>query len=614
MRTDRFIKILATVFLIVFFILAISSAIFESTTVDEIAHITAGYSYLTKKDMRLNPEHPPLLKDISALFLLPLHLKFPHDSKAWLEEINGQWELGFDFFYKSGNNPDQILFWARLGPMILAVLLGIFIFKFTKEFFNTKVALLALFLFLFSPTVLAHSRYATTDIAATFGFFTATFYFLRFLKNPNKKNLAIAGIFFGIAQLFKFSLILLIPFFAIISIIWIFTKNFQGSTLKNMGLIFLIFAIGYLFVVFPVYQFHIWNYPARPQSAEEKKLILSAKSCDEINKSAIIASQFRDTACQLKTYKGATFVKNAIIWTSNKPILRAFSQYASGFLMASKRVSAGSLNYFFGTVSYGSHALYFPVAFFVKEPIALHILILIAIYSSLRSRTDIKEHLTEFVLFLFVVFYLLISISGNLNIGIRHILPVYPFIFILISIAIFRKLESMPNFEFISNFSTFKKIFYFYFNKFLMYAIVFILLIWYATSSISIFPNFLTYFNEMAGGPANGYKYLSDSNLDWGQSLKQLATFVEENNIEKIHLDYFGNGYPEYYLKEKYIPWSSKNGAPHGWFAVSAYYLDMATGAPSGSFKRTDEDSYLWLRDKTPQIKIDNSIFVYYFE
>lgn len=614
MITDRFIKILAVVFLIVFLILTVSSAIFESTTVDEIVHITAGYSYLIKKDMRLNPEHPPLLKDISAIFLLPLHLTFPHNSKAWSEEINGQWELGFDFFYKIGNDPDKILFWARLVPILLAVLLGFFIFKLTKEFFNAKVALLALFLFLFSPTVLAHSRYVTTDIAATFGFFTAIFYFLRFLKNPNKKNLAIAGIFFGIAQLFKFSLILLIPFFLIIAIAWIFSKNLKDSTLKNLGSICLIFIIGYLFVVFPTYQFHILNYPAGPVSIEEKNLILSAQSCDEIDKSAITASQFRDTVCQLKTYEGPTFVKNAVIWSSDKPILRAFSQYAFGFLMASKRASEGGLNYFFGDISYDSHMTYFLAAFLIKEPLDIHILILIAIYSLLRSQLSIKKNFTEFVLFLFIIFYLLISMAGNLNIGIRHILPVYPFIFVLISATIFRKLESMPNFEFIPSFSIFKKIFSFYFYKFLTYAVVFILLIWYAVSSVLVFPNFLTYFNEIVGGPANGYKYLSDSNSDWGQSLKSLARFVEKNDIDQIHLDYFGNGYPEYYLKEKYIPWSSKKGAPRGWFAISVHYLDMATGIPHGSFKIETEDSYIWLRGKNPQEKIGNSIFVYYFE
>lgn len=615
---DRLIKILAGIFLIVFAALGISSAMFESAIVDEVPHITAGYSYLIEKDMRLNPEHPPLLKDISAVFLLPLNLNFPFDSKSWIEDINGQWNLGNKFFYESGNDPDKILFWARLGPLLLTVIFGIFIFKFAKNFFSPRIALLTLFLFLFSPTILAHSRYVTTDIAAGFGFFTAIFYFLKFLKEPNGKNLLIAGVFFGIAQLFKFSLILLIPFFIFILIFWILVKNTHEKFTKPFYIFstFLILIIGYLFIVFPVYQFHILNYPAAPQNIEQKNIILSVESCDEIDKSVILASQFRDTACQLKKHEGSPLLKDYVIWASDKPVLRAFSQYALGVMMSSSRFSEKGLNYFFGKVSYGSHKAYFPASYLIKEPFPLHILSLIAVFILLQSARSfrIKEHFTEIVLLVFVVLYLSISISANLNIGIRHIIPIYPFIFLLISATIMRRLEALPKFDFTPDLSIIKKIFIFYFHKFLKYIAVFFLLLWYLSSSVSVFPNFLTYFNEFAGGHENGYKYLSDSNLDWGQSLKQLSIFTEKNNIREIHLDYFGNGFPEYYLKAKYIPWSSERGAPKGWFAVSAHYLGIAEGEPSGSFEREEKDSYIWLKDKIPTAKIGNSIFIYYFE
>lgn len=615
---DRLIKILAVIFLIIFLALIILSATFESATVDEVPHITAGYSYLTKKDMRLNPEHPPLLKDLSAVFLLPLNLNFPSGSQSWIEDINGQWNLGSKFFYESGNDPDKILFLARLGPMLLTMLFGIFIFKFAREFFNSRVALFTLFLFLFSPTILAHSRYVTTDIAAGFGFFTAIFYFLRFLKEPNGKNLLIAGVFFGVAQLFKFSLILLIPFFVFIVVFWILAKNTHEKFTKPFYIFstFLIFIIGYLLVVFPVYQFHTLNYPAAPQNIEQKNMILSVESCDEIDKSVILASQFRDTACQLKKYEGSPLLKDYVIWTSDKPVLRAFSQYALGAMMSSSRFSEEGLNYFFGEVSYESHRLYFPAAYLIKEPLPLHILSLIAVCILLRSARSfrIKEHSTEIILLAFIVLYLSISISANLNIGIRHIIPIYPFIFLLVSTAIAHRLNALPEFDFAPDISIIKKIFVFYFSKLLKYAAVIFLLLWYFSSSISAFPNFLTYFNEFAGGPKNGYKYLSDSNLDWGQSLKQLAKFTEKNNIKEIHLDYFGNGSPEYYLKEKYISWSSKKGAPKGWFAISIHYLNIAESEPSGPFEREEKNSYIWLRDETPIAKVGNSIFIYYFE
>src|SRR3989344_4672661 len=111
--------LLALMFALMFF-----SAWNESATMDELAHIPAGYSYLTQRDYRLNPEHPPLIKDLAAFPLLFLDLNFPTNSKAWAEDINGQWDMGRIFFYESGNNPGSILFWSRLPLMFLALLLG----------------------------------------------------------------------------------------------------------------------------------------------------------------------------------------------------------------------------------------------------------------------------------------------------------------------------------------------------------------------------------------------------------------------------------------------------------------------------------------------------------
>src|SRR3989338_7665710 len=212
----------ATVFLslavMLFFLMNVSGK--ESAVMDELAHIPAGYSYLKYQDMRLNPEHPPLLKDLAALPLAFMELNFPAELKAWTTDVNGQWIMGDEFLYKSGNDPDRIVWWSRLGPIALTVLLGFFLFKFGTEFFSAKVGLVALILFAFSHAVLAHGKYVTTDVAAAFGFFTALCYFLRYLKEPSRKNLIWAGVFFGIAQALKFSLVLLIPFFIGIALLW----------------------------------------------------------------------------------------------------------------------------------------------------------------------------------------------------------------------------------------------------------------------------------------------------------------------------------------------------------------------------------------------------------
>ena len=142
-----------------------------------------------------------------------------------------------------------------------------------------------------------------------------------------------------------------------------------------------------------------------------------------------------------------------------------------------------------------------------------------------------------------------------------------------------------------------------------------ILLFWQAISVISIFPSFLSYFNEAVGGPDKGYLYAVDSNLDWGQDLKRLVKWTDENGVDKIYLDYFGGGNPDYYLKTKYAPWWGQRAEaelPKGsYLAVSASLLQGGKGRATKGFDQPTE-YYKWLDKYTPFAKIGHSIFVYY--
>jgi hypothetical protein len=152
-----------------------------------------------------------------------------------------------------------------------------------------------------------------------------------------------------------------------------------------------------------------------------------------------------------------------------------------------------------------------------------------------------------------------------------------------------------------------------------------ILLIWYAFSSLSSFPYYLTYFNELVGGGKNGYIYVTDSNLDWGQDLKRLVKWIDEftppagtafagTHIQKIKVDYFGGATVEYYLKGKYEEWHADydpQKAKNSWLAVSATFLQQSRAISTKGFeKRTDQ--YLWLNQYKPVAVIGNSIFVYF--
>jgi len=570
--SNRLTNIIAGLLLIIVFFVCFFGMKGDSTTMDEMSHIPAGYSYLTQKDYLINPEHPPLVKDLAAVPLLFLDLNFPEDHNSWTEGTNEQWTYGSQFLYYSGNDADQITFLARVPMILLLLFLGWFIFRWTKELAGNKVALLVLTLFSFSPTFLAHGRLVTTDVAAALGVVMTSYFWIKFLKNPSKKNIIFAGLIFGISMLLKFSVVLVIPLFGIITVVY--ALLWKKPLLKYIGMAIMAGIIG-MILIWPVYQFHLLNYPAERQ-LRDSEIILSSG--------------------------GINTTESICLWMADKPGLRPYAHYFLGLLMASQRVSGGNTVYFLNEISNLGWWYYFPLIYLLKIPLAFHILTLIALlyvfwiviikrpFSQnifLRITEWIKNHFTEFSMMVFLVIYWITSITGALNIGVRHILPVFPFTYILVAlgIAAWIKRISSPAWKKIGT------------------SLVAVLLGFYIISSLLVWPHYLTYFNEIAKGPENGYKYAVDSNYDWGQDLKRLKEWVDENEIEKIYLSYFGGGNPEYYLKEKYASWwgdRDKKELPEGsYLAVSLTLLQGGKGSPAPGFDQPT-GCYLWLDDYEP--------------
>ena len=196
--------LLACVVIVAFFLMLWAS-FGESAIMDELAHIPAGYGYVHNLDYRLNPEHPPLVKALAALPLLFFNPTFPTDNRAWTTDINGQWDMGTSFLYESGNDPNLIVRVARIAPILLTLILIVLIYMWSAELLGAWWGLLPTILFSFSPTVLAHGHYVTTDVGATFGIFLAAYFFIKYLLSPSIRRLLIAGLVFGLAQLMKFS-------------------------------------------------------------------------------------------------------------------------------------------------------------------------------------------------------------------------------------------------------------------------------------------------------------------------------------------------------------------------------------------------------------------------
>ncbi len=595
-------KFIAGVIIVVAVVLAISSSWGDSTVVDEVPHIGAGYSYLVKQDYRLNPEHPPLAKDLAAIPLLFLNLnQTAFQTKAWQTDINGQWEFGRALIYNSGNNPTVVTQVARLPMMLFFILSAILVFIWAYELYGQLAAFIALILFSFSPTIMAHSRFVTTDVAALWAVLYATYFFVKYLKAPTHKNLIIAGLIFGLALLAKFSTILLIPLFGLIALIYGYIKSQPHEKIKDalsraLKTVVLM-AIGFIIIVWPVYYLHTYNYPIERQHRDTE---------------AILRSIYGDS------YARYSFMLNPVVYASGQPIIRAPAHYFLGVFRVFHQTSEPHNTYFLGQVNaYGSH-LYFPVVYFIKEPLAWWALVVIALLflgtqlqrpsreTFHRVSAFIKNHLAEFAMILWLIIYWAASINSTLNIGVRHLLPTYPFAILLVSGLIARVGQKVK--------AKSKK-----FSVTFMVVLA-ILLGSYVSENLDVYPFYLTYFNQTVGGSAGGYEYVNDSNLDWGQDLRRLADWVKQNNIPRIETDYFGWADPVYYMGQTYEQlWSSKyrdaqdfksRNDTNGWIAISATFLKGSEGSPE--FPKPV--NYTWLESFKPVTIVGNSIFIYHIK
>lgn len=610
MKTDslsfRISAVLAALLLCVMGSLMLYRAATETTIVDETPHIAAGYSYALLQDYRLNPEHPPLLKMLAAVPLAFLDLSFPTDSAAWTEKINGQWDTGIEFLFGGENDAVAITFWARLAPLLLTLSLGVLLFLWSFERAGALGALFATTLFAFSPTFLAHGPLVTTDAAAAFGALLATYFLIRWLQKQTWRNLLFAGVAFGIAQLLKFSMILLVPYFGIAILLWVLLKDrpslakdttlngareYLTRLLSYSGRLILIGLIG-LLLIYPIYAYTIADYPAEEQRRQS---------------SAILESSPYPAVAQ------------ATVWASDKPLLRPYAQFALGQLMVFQRVEGGNTVYFLGDVAKEAWLEYFPIVFALKVPLSLLVMLtgaLIFFWTSfLRGwRAHLSEwgsrYAVEVILWTFPVLYWGVSMLGNLNIGIRHVLPTFPFIYLVLAVlaAAWVRGRSAEGLERFSIPSFFKHLYV----RWLRFSILFVLLVWYVLSSLSAFPHSLAYFNELAGGPSGGYRYVTDSNLDWGQDLRRLADYAKENDINEVRLHYFGTADPAYFLGDAYVPFENTPSERHGWIAVSATNLQEGRATPAKGYNDKSTDYYRWLDAYEPRIIIGHSIFVYY--
>ncbi len=468
----------------------------ETQTWDEACHIFAGYSYWTHADFGMNPEHPPLVKLLATAPLLSLSLRVPSHPNIFSKEED--FTTAADFVY--GNDAEAILFRTRITAASLSLILAIVLFFGAREMFGRLAALIALALFVFEPTILAHGAVVTTDMAMSCFLFATVWAFYRYVKRPSLVRLVLTALSAGLALASKHSGILVIPVLIVLAAteLW-FSRREQAAirrqqVMRLAGAIIVISVIS-VAVLWATYGFHL--HPRANLEAEARVIQYASR----------LHHPFQAGMIQ-------TFARWHLL-----PETYLYGLADVGF------TADFSHTYLLGKVYPHGVWYYFPIAWVIKASLALILLLLPLPFALLWRGADHRREL----LFLAApaIIYLAVAIASRMNIGVRHILPIFPFLFVLAGWGAATLMERRRRWA---------------------YVIVLVLL-FDVFSSVRAFPSYVAYANELWGGSANTYKYLSDSNVDWAQQLKAVKKYLDSRGAQDCWFAYFGEvaAEPAYY-------------------------------------------------------------------
>lgn len=461
----------------------------ESQTFDEPAHLYAGYSYWLRGDFGVNPEHPPLVKLVASLPALLVDR--PHYSEPPDIYFRGASVLGgFQLLAPPGSGAwlDHARAAVAIFPLLLAVVVGVA----GTEMFGTGAALFALALLVFDPLILAHGPLVTTDTAATCFIFASVYTFYRFVKRPSLLRLAVCGVTVGLALGSKHSALFLFPILVLLSIVEVATSPapLRGRIRLALKLAVCIAIIGLISTAM-LWSFYGFRYQARPNG---KNII-------------------PPTAEYLKELKHPA--EAAFIGFAERHHLLPES-YLFGLNDIVVVCRDGRMMDLFGKPYPQGRWFYFPAALLIKGTIGfIVLLLLVPLAQIVRDRTHRRE-----VLFLSVppAAYLAWAMTSKLDIGIRHILPIFPFLILLAAAGAVSLARRSRGWAWA----------------------VGLLLMLHAISSLHAAPNYLTYSNEFFGGPQNTWRVLADSNVGWAGGLRALGVEIHKRQIKDCWFAYSG--------------------------------------------------------------------------
>jgi len=621
--------------------LAIHSLLGENPTVDEVAHLPAGVTYWQKGTFKLYHHNPPLVKLVAAI---PVVLANPitaplYDLKAWTEDS----QATFGERFALANAPRYLDLFARARMLmpLFSVLGGLAVFAWSRRLYGTWGGLLSLTLWVFCPNILAHGRLVTSDTAAASFAIASTYLFVRYLDRPTWRRAALAGLALGLAELTKFSLILLYGFWPILALVQFALSRkapgwmrrvvpILGQALAIVALSVLVIDLGYVFegVGQPLGRF---EFASKSLTAPRPPGQFSPTSPNGLLDSAwrYRVNRFRGTTLEnlpvpLPRHYVSGFDEQKI---ETEGVPRYFFDST---LPQDDAVKSGYSVYLNGNLRRSGWWYFYLATLAYKVPEGTWLLVALGGLLLVTTRRPRLAWGDEFaVLALPIGVLAAMSFLTDICLGLRYILPVFPFVFVATGKVAPWVMGLAKNSR-----------------RWATGALV-------AALGSNVFavalihPHYLAYFNRISGGPDRGSEHLIDSNLDWGQDLVTLGRWLRANHPgRRVGLAYFGQVNPsllklsgddagfDWFLPPALgtvRPMSSnpsvmigpaKKLTP-GLYAVSAsivrglpwrFYDSVSLVAPEIAWQAAwaaDENVFAYFADFQPIARIGHSIFVY---
>src|SRR6201987_3788696 len=535
----------------------------ESLTFDEANHMFAGYMMWHTKDYGLNPEHPPFVKLLATAPLLGQAL--------WVPELKGRdfkaeaYMDGRDWLARNDNDRNQLVFEMRGGAGLLSVGLSLVVFLAARESFGDWAAVFALTLAAFDPNVLAHSALVTTDIGVSLFFLASTWCFYRYVKHPTAKRLVVAGVVAGLLLATKHSGVMLAPILVLLIAREIAAAE-KGTpareALRLAGGFCGIFLIG----VLVLWSFYGFRYAARPAGLK-------------------MSTTLGNYVAPLGPH--VSWIINLVGWLHLVP-----ESYLIGL------VDVGRMALFYPTFIFGrniAHSVwwYFPSVIAIKTTLGLLALAGLAMYAAASGKLKWGREV-DFLL-IPALFYLAVAMVSGMNIGARHLLPFYAYLFVLAGGGAAALAASSRKW----------------------FAVCSLVVAAHVGSSLAAFPNAMAYANEAWGGPANVHKLLSDSNVDWAQQLFQVRAWQERHPGEECWFAYFAYAEvnPETYgISCHHLPTGDTTwvgGADNVPAVIEGTVLVSAGDLSGCKWPAASLNPYDEFRSAKPEETIDHAVMIY---